>query len=116
MKSFLFAMRGILHAVQTERNMRIHLISSLLVIAFAWWLPTTKVENLILFGWVVFVIALELANTAVERTVDLVTKDIQPLAKQAKDVAAGAVLVAAIGSAITALFIFVPYIIDKFGI
>lgn len=116
MKPFWFAVHGIVHAVRNERNMLIHLVSSLLVIVFAWWLPTTKLENLILFGWVVLVIALELMNTAVERTVDLVTTDIHPLAKQAKDVAAGSVLVAAIGAAVTALFIFGPYVIDKFVI
>ncbi|TCI73153.1 diacylglycerol kinase family protein [Exiguobacterium sp. SH0S7] len=110
MNPFWFAVHGIVHAVRTERNMLIHLIASLLVGLFCWWLPTTTLENLILFGWVVLVIALELMNTAVERTVDLVTKDIEPLAKQAKDVAAGSVLVASGGAAVTALIIFGPYL------
>lgn len=113
MKPFWFAVHGIVHAMRTERNMRIHLVASLLVGIFILWLPTSKLENIILLGWVVLVVALELMNTAIERAVDLVTKEIDPLAKQAKDVAAGSVLVAAIGAAITALFIFGPYIVDK---
>lgn len=68
-------------------------------------------ENLLLFGWIILVISLELLNTAVERTVDLVTSDVKPLAKQAKDVAAGAVLIASFGAAVTALVIFLPYLL-----
>jgi undecaprenol kinase len=65
-------------------------------------------ENLVLLAWVTLVLSLELINTAIERAVDLVTKDVHPLAKQAKDVAAGAVLVASVGAAVTALIIFGP--------
>lgn len=109
MRPFWFAVQGIVHAARTERNMRIHLIASLLVVVFAIWLDTTTMENLLLFGWIILVISLELLNTAVERTVDLVTRDVRPLAKQAKDVAAGAVLVASVGAAVTALVIYLPY-------
>lgn len=114
MNPFRFAMHGILHAMRTERNIRFHLASACLVGLFAWWLPISKVELLILLVWVVLVISLELINTALERTVDLVTKDIEPLAKQAKDVAAGSVLVASIGAALTALIIFGPHIFTSF--
>jgi undecaprenol kinase len=65
-------------------------------------------ENLVLLAWVTLVLSLELMNTAIERAIDLVTKDVHPLAKQAKDVAAGAVLVASVGAAVTALIIFGP--------
>lgn len=108
MRPFLVACEGILYAIRTEKNMRVHLISTLLVVAAAIWLQTTMVENLVLLAWVTLVLSLELMNTAIERTVDLVTKDVHPLAKQAKDVAAGAVLVASIGAAVTALIIFGP--------
>jgi len=57
---------------------------------------------------VIAVISMEMMNTAIERTVNLVTEDVHPLAKQAKDVAAGAVLVASLGAAVTALIIFGP--------
>ncbi|WP_074033367.1 diacylglycerol kinase family protein [Exiguobacterium sp. AT1b] len=108
MRPFRVACEGIFHAIRTERNMRVHLISALLVFAVATWLQTTRMENLILLGWVTLVLSLELMNTAIERAVDLVTKDVRPLAKQAKDVAAGAVLVASVGAAVTALIIFGP--------
>lgn len=112
MKPFRLAVEGIIHAVRTERNMRIHLVSACLVIVFANWLHTSILENLILFGWVIAVVSLELLNTAIERTVDLVTKDIKPLAKRAKDVAAGAVLLASIGAALTAFVIFGPRLMN----
>ncbi|MCT4786659.1 diacylglycerol kinase family protein [Exiguobacterium aestuarii] len=108
MRPFRVACEGILHAIRTERNMRIHLIAALLVFAVAIWLQTTKLENLVLLAWVTLVISLELMNTAIERAVNLVTQEVHPLAKQAKDVAAGAVLVASIGAAVTALIIFGP--------
>ncbi|MCC5892953.1 diacylglycerol kinase [Exiguobacterium sp.] len=111
MRPFWFAVHGIVHAARTERNMRVHLVASILVGIFAWFLPTTRVENIVLFGWVILVIAFELMNTAVERTVDLVTSEVRPLAKQAKDVAAGAVLVASFGAAVTALAVFGPYLL-----
>lgn len=112
MKPFLWALEGIVHAVRTERNMRIHLVASCLVLLFAVWLQTSVLENLLLFGWIVAVVCLELVNTAIERTVDLVTKEVRPLAKRAKDVAAGAVLVASVGAAITALVIFGPALLN----
>ncbi|WP_214741229.1 MULTISPECIES: diacylglycerol kinase family protein [unclassified Exiguobacterium] len=108
MKPFRVACVGLFHAIRTERNMRLHLISALLVFVFAIWLQTTRIENVILLIWVVAIISLEMMNTAIERTVDLVTKDVHPLAKQAKDVAAGSVLVASAGAAVTALIIFGP--------
>lgn len=108
MRPFRVACEGILHAVRSERNMRLHLLSALLVFIFSIWLQPTRFETVILFGWVIAVISMELMNTAIERTVDLVTKDVHPLAKQAKDVAAGAVLVASFGAAVTALIIFGP--------
>lgn len=108
MRPFRVACEGILHAIRTERNMRLHLLSAMLVFIFAIWLQPTKLETLILLGWVIAVLSLELVNTAIERTVDLVTTDFHPLAKQAKDVAAGAVLVASIGAAVTAIVIFGP--------
>lgn len=70
------------------------------------------VSAFILFG---LVMALELVNTAVESVVDLVTKERQPLAKIAKDTAAGAVLIAAIMAAIAGLIIFVPKLLQIIG-
>ncbi|KAA0549372.1 diacylglycerol kinase family protein [Bacillus sp. BGMRC 2118] len=100
--SFKYASMGILHALKTEQNIRIHLVAGAVVFILAFLLKVTAIEWTILLLLISGMIALELVNTAIERTVDLVTnKEYHLLAKQAKDLAAGAVLI----YAITALFI-----------
>lgn len=114
-KSFGYAFQGIWECIRDERNIRIHLTMTTLVIIGGIVLHISLAEwviCLILFG---LVISLELVNTAVESTVDLVTEDKKPLAKKAKDTAAGAVLVSAIFAAIIGLIIFIPKIIDFFN-
>lgn len=109
--SFKYAFEGIISALKTEKNMKIHVLIMILVIIFGIILKISKIEWIIcivLFG---LVISLELINTAIENVVDLITQEINPKAKIAKDVAAGAVLVSAITSAIIGLMIFVPKII-----
>lgn len=111
LKSFKYAFEGIVTGIQEEKNMKIHITIMILVIIFGIILKIDKIEwiiCIILFG---FVISLELVNTAIENTVDLVTLEKMPKAKIAKDVAAGAVLIATITSAIIGLIIFVPKII-----
>lgn len=113
-RSFGYAFQGIWECVRDERNIRIHLTMTALVIIGGIILRISLNEwiiCLILFG---LVISLELVNTAVESTVDLVTEEKRPLAKKAKDTAAGAVLVAAIFAAIIGLIIFIPKIVDFF--
>ena len=103
-KSFGYAFEGIFTCIRNERNIKIHCTVAILVViagATEWCICLT------LFG---LVIALELVNTAIESVVDLVTTERKPLAKVAKDTAAGAVLVAAIMAAIVGLIIFVPRI------
>lgn len=114
MNSFKYAFEGIFTALKTERNIKIHIIIMILVIIFGIILKINKIEwiiCIILFG---FVISLELINTSIENTVDLITIEKNQKAKIAKDVAAGAVLIAAIISAIIGLIIFVPKIISLF--
>lgn len=111
LKSFKYAFEGIITGIKEEKNMKIHITIMILVIIFGIILKIDKIEwiiCIILFG---FVISLELVNTAIENTVDLVTIEKMPKAKIAKDVAAGAVLIAAITSAIIGLIIFAPKII-----
>lgn len=108
--SFKYAIEGIATGIKTERNMKIHIVIMILVIIFGIILKISKIEWIIcivLFG---FVISLELINTAIENTVDLVTLENNSKAKIAKDVAAGSVLIAAITSAIIGLIIFIPKI------
>lgn len=110
-KSFGYAFAGILTCIRQERNMRIHLTAAILVIAAGTILRISAAEwmiCLILFG---LVMSLEMVNTALEAVVDLVTQEKKPLAKKAKDAAAGAVLVSAIMAAVIGLMIFVPRIL-----
>lgn len=111
LKSFKYAFDGIFTGIKEEQNMKIHIAIMILVIIFGIMLKISKMEwiiCIILFG---LVISMELINTAIENTVDLVTKKKNEQAKIAKDVAAGAVLVSAIASAIIGLIIFVPKIL-----
>ena len=107
-KSFKYAFEGILIGIKEEQNMKIPIM--ILVIIFGIMLKINTIEWIIcilLFG---LVISMELINTAIENTVNLITKEKNQQAKIAKDVAAGAVLVSAIASAIIGLIIFIPKI------
>lgn len=108
--SFRYAFEGIFTAFKAEKNMKVHFIIMILVIILGILLKISKMEwiiCIILFG---FVISLELVNTAIENTVDLITLEKHPKAKIAKDVSAGAVLIAAITAVVVGLIIFLPKI------
>ena len=106
--SFTFAISGIFHAIRNERNMKIHSVITIIVIILSWIYHLSAIEWMFISFAICGVLALELVNTAIERVVDLVTKDFHPLAKQAKDVAAGAVLLYAILSVVIGCIIFLP--------
>ena len=108
--SFTFAISGIFHAVRHERNMRIHSIVTIIVIILSWFYHLSAIEWMFISFAICGVLALELVNTCIERVVDLVTEEFHPLAKQAKDVAAGAVLLYAIISVVIGCIIFLPKI------
>lgn len=93
--SFDFAIRGIVYALRTQRNMRVHLLLAVLVFIAALLLGVGRLELMVLIFAVTLVIVCELLNTAIEATVDLATEMYDPLAAIAKDVAAGAVFVSA---------------------
>lgn len=107
-RSFGYAFEGIFTCIRNERNMKIHVAVMLLVIIAGFVLGLSVTEWCICLGLFGLVMALELVNTAVEAVVDLVTAERHPLAKIAKDTAAGAVLIAAIMAAVIGLLIFVP--------
>lgn len=107
-KAFSYAWMGIVHGASKERNVKSHLIAAVIVFLAAWWTGISRVEWIIVIALIGLMITLELLNAAVERVVDLVTVEKHPLAKQAKDLAAGAVLVFAIASAVIGALIFLP--------
>ena len=114
LRSFKYAFEGIVTGIKEEQNMKIHIAIMILVIIFGILLKISKVEWIICIALFGLVISMELINTAIENAVDLITKEKNEQAKIAKDVAAGAVLVSAIASAIIGLIIFVPKVISIF--
>ena len=109
--SFKYAYQGIVYTLRTQRNMRIHVSAAALVILTAIFLKVTKVEMAILILSCNVVITAEMINTSIESTIDLYSRQRHPLAKIGKDVAAAAVLVSSISSAVVGTLILGPYII-----
>lgn len=110
MKSFLiafvYAFQGIVTAVKTQRNFRIHITAVIYVTAFSFFYNLSKSDYILLILTFTLVMALELLNTAVEAAVDICSPQYSKLAKIAKDTAAGAVLIAAIGAVVTGVILF----------
>lgn len=94
------AIEGVLWAAKTQRHMLVHLLAAVMVLLLALFLGLTLLEFALLSLAIILVLFAELMNTALEVVVDLVSPDFHPLARRAKDVAAGAVLVASIGAVI----------------
>jgi diacylglycerol kinase len=99
-------------ALKEQLNIKIHLVIALFVIAAGFYFHVTVTEWCILVFAIALVISLELINTAIENLVDLVTLERKPLAGKIKDIAAAAVLVSAIASAVVGMVIFYKYILD----
>ena len=118
-ESFGYAFEGILTGILTgirnERNMKIHCVAIIFVTLAGTLFQITATQWCICLLLFALVAALELVNTAIEAVVDLVTEDKKPLAKVAKDTAAGAVLFAAIISVIIGCIIFLPYVLELPG-
>lgn len=108
--SFHFAFSGILYATRTQPNMRVHLVIAALVLVATMLLRLDRLYIIAIIITIVIVLSLELLNTAVEAVVDLLTVAHHPLAKTAKDAAAGAVFVASTGA------MFVGYLVFYQGI
>ena len=104
--SFNYAFEGIIYTLKTQRNMRIHFSIAIIVLILSLFYNLSKTEILILFFAISLVIVAEMINTAIETTIDLITDKYHELAKIAKNVAAGAVLISAINSIIVAYIIF----------
>jgi diacylglycerol kinase len=109
--SFSYAAEGVRYVFKNDQNMRIHCITALLVVSAALFFKVTPFEMGILGVMIVLVITTEMINSSIEKMTDLITKEYRTEAKIAKDVAAGMVLLAALGSILVGIFIFVPYII-----
>jgi len=104
--SFNNAVNGIIYTLKTERNLKVHFTIAILVIIISLFFDFSRTEFLILCLTIAFVLMAEMFNTAVERVVDLITEDYHPLARLAKDIAAGGVLISAINSLIVGYLLF----------
>ena len=105
-QSFNFAAEGIVHAVRTQRNLWIHFAVAVAVLVAAIGFGATKLELAVLLLAITFVLVAELVNTAVEATVDVASTSFDPMAKIAKDIAAGAVLIAALNAVAVGYLVF----------
>lgn len=110
-RSFVYAFRGLRLLFVSQHNARIHLAAAALVCAAGLAAGLERAEWLWITVAIVLVLLAEAANTAVEFLADALTTEFNPLIEKAKNVAAGAVLLAAIGAAIIGACIFLPYLI-----
>jgi diacylglycerol kinase (ATP) len=104
------AIEGILYTARTQKHMRYHFLAALLILCAALFLRVSPVEFMLLALAVSFVLFAELLNTAIEVVVDMISPQFHPMAKIAKDVAAGAVLVAAFGTAVMGYLVLAKYL------
>ena len=109
--SFKYAIEGIISSFKTERNMKIHVLAMIIVIALGLFFKLNKVEWCFIIIAIASVISAELFNIAIETVVDMVSPQKNPQAKLVKDIAAAAVLVLAIGAAVIGIIIFGPKIV-----
>lgn len=104
------AIDGVLYAARTQKHMRYHFLGAAAVLLVSLFLKVSAVEFVLLAISISFVLFAEMINTAVEAAVDMVTTEFHPLAKAAKDVAAGSVLLSVIGAVVTGYLILSSYI------
>ncbi|WP_234572516.1 diacylglycerol kinase family protein [Rhodohalobacter sp. 614A] len=109
-RSFRFAFIGIAEMIKTQHNARVHLVASITVIAAGISLNISNVEWCFLILAIFSVWVAEALNTAFELLCDVASPEFHPLVKKSKDVAAGAVLLSAIGTVCIGLVIFIPYL------
>jgi diacylglycerol kinase len=114
-ESFQHAFAGLGYALRTQRNARIHVSIAIVVVVLGVALHLEPIDWAILALTIGFVFVSELLNTVVETVIDLVTEEYHPLAKQAKDVAAGAVLASSITAVVVGLLILGPPLLRRLG-
>jgi diacylglycerol kinase (ATP) len=112
-ESFNFAIEGVIHVLRTQRNMRLHFAAAVAVIVVAVAVGVSKIELSLLLISIAFVLVAEMINTAVEGTIDAATTSFDPMAKLAKDIAAGAVLIASVNAVAVGYLVFAGKAADK---
>lgn len=115
-KSFMYSIDGLKYAYKYEQSMFIHFIVTIFAIIMGFICNITPTEWLIVLITIGVVLASELINTAIEAVVDLVTLEIHPLAKIAKDCGSAATFILAIAAALIGIAIYVPHLMDILNI
>jgi diacylglycerol kinase (ATP) len=111
--SFNYAFEGIIHVLRTQRNLRIHFTVAVAVIVVALIVNVTKLELIALLISITFVLIAEMLNTAVEAAIDIATTAFDPMAKLAKDISAGAVLIATVNAIAVGYLVFAGKVADR---
>src|SRR5436189_4806130 len=106
-------MEGVIHVLRTHRNMRIHFAIAVAVLVAAVAVGVSRLELIVLLLSITFVLVAEMINTAVEGTIDAATTSFDPMAKLAKDIAAGAVLISAVNAVAVGYLVFAGKAADK---
>ena len=112
-ESFNFAIEGIIHVLRTQRNMRIHFGIAIGVLVAALAFDVSRLELIALLLAIAFVLIAEMVNTAIEAAVDVASSSFDPMAKLAKDIGAGAVLIAAINAIAVGYLVFSGQVADE---
>ena len=105
-ESFNFAIEGVIHVLRTQRNMRVHFVIAVAVLVVAVAVKVSRLELIALLISIAFVLVAEMINTAVEGAIDAATTAFDPMAKLAKDIAAGAVLIASVNAVAVGYLVF----------
>ena len=113
LESFNFAFEGIIHVLRTQRNMRIHFLAAVVVLVAGLATGVSKLELIALLLAIAFVFITEMFNSALEQAIDVATTSFDPLAKLAKDIAAGAVLIATVNAIAIGYLVFSGEIADR---
>ncbi len=111
--SFNYALEGIIHVLRTQRNLRIHFVVAVAVLIAALLVNVSKFELIALLLATTFVLMAEMLNSAVEGAIDAVTTSFDPNAKLAKDVAAGAVLIASVNALAVGYLVFAGKVANR---
>jgi diacylglycerol kinase (ATP) len=113
LESFNFAAEGIIHVLRTQRNLRIHFLAAVIVLVVALVVSVSKLELIALLLAISFVFITEMINSAIEQAIDVATTSFDPLAKLAKDIAAGAVLIATVNAVAIGYLVFSGEVADR---
>ena len=112
-ESFNYAIEGIIHVLRTQRNMRIHFAIAIGVLIAALAFDVSRLELIALLLAIAFVLIAEMVNTAIEAAVDVASTSFDPMAKLAKDIGAGAVLIAAVNAIAIGYLVFSGQVADE---